>query len=153
MFLNRIPTRGNLLLRNALPPETSTLCVMCSGIEESTLHLFLHCEVASLVWLKLMLWIDCFFLIPHNLFVHWECWSQGGSNKKVRKGLGLICLTTVWVLWKAKNDKIFKVHIFEVDNLVEEVKVLSWKWLLSMTHTPPCLFFKWCWNPILCLAR
>jgi len=55
-LLHRIPTRRNLALRNVLPPEGSTLCVMCDSKVETVVHLLLHCEVASLVWLKLMKW-------------------------------------------------------------------------------------------------
>ena len=40
VFLNRILTRVNLALRNVLPPEASTLCVLCNLKEESALHLF-----------------------------------------------------------------------------------------------------------------
>ena len=76
VLLNRVPTEVNLALRNVLNLEVSTLCVLCNGAEESSTHLFLHCDVASLVWSKLMLWLDCHFVIPPNLFVHWECWSR-----------------------------------------------------------------------------
>jgi len=80
VLLNRAPTKVNLALRNVLGPEDSTFCVLCNTVEESSCHLFLHCDVASLVWRKLMLWIDRNFLIPPNLFVHWECWSGGGGG-------------------------------------------------------------------------
>lgn len=72
-----IPTKSNLVLRNVIRPEESKLCVLCGRMEESSIHLFLHCDLASLVWLKLMWWLDRFFLTPPNLFVHWECWSGG----------------------------------------------------------------------------
>jgi len=36
-------TRLNLARRNALPPESSTTCVLCGRGEESSSHLFLHC--------------------------------------------------------------------------------------------------------------
>jgi len=77
MLLNRIPTRDNLELRNVLSSEGSSLCVMCNLKVESALHLFVHCDVACSVWLKLMSWLNCWFLTPPNFFVHWECWSVG----------------------------------------------------------------------------
>lgn len=153
VLLNRAPTRDNLALRNVLPPEGSTFCVMCNRYEETATHLLLHCDVAHLVWLKLMLWLDRRFIIPPNLFVLWECWSDGGRVNKVTKGLWLIWHTTIWVIWKKRNDKIFNGCHFEVDELVEEIKVLSWRWLLERTLTPCCLFYEWCWNPTYCLDR
>lgn len=70
----------NLAMRNVLGPDLSKACVLCNGRDESFLHLFLHCEVAGLVWFKLMEWLDNFFITPPNLFVHWECWSGGERN-------------------------------------------------------------------------
>jgi hypothetical protein len=153
VILNRVPTKVNLALRNILGPEDSKFCVMCNTMDESSIHLLLHCEVASLVWLKLMWWLDNVFIIPHNLFVHWDCWSGGESSLKVKKGLWLIWHAAIWVLWKARNDLIFKEVGFEVDAIVEEIKVLSWRWTLCRLQLPPCLFFEWCWDPKWCLAK
>ena len=72
---------------------------------------------------------------------------------EVLERVWLIWHATVWVLWKTRNDKIFKGVNYAGDAIVEEVKVLSWRWTLSRMHTPACLFFEWCWNPQLCLAR
>jgi hypothetical protein len=108
VLLNRIATKANLDLRHVLPMEGSLSCEFCGGSEESAIHLFLHCELASAVWLELMRWVGGEYLIPPNLFIHWECWRAAGRNKKIRKGRGLIWLATLWALWKARNDKIFK---------------------------------------------
>lgn len=113
----------------------------------------MHCQLAWTVWFKLMLWLDSYFVTPPNLFVHWECWSGRETNKSLLKGLWLIWLTTLWVLWKARNDKIFKGISHEVDELVEEIKVLSWRWMLERMNTPVCLYYEWCWNPQNCLQR
>ena len=43
LLLDRIPTRSNLARRNCLPSEVPNVCVLCSGSEEMTNHLFLHC--------------------------------------------------------------------------------------------------------------
>jgi len=43
----------------------------------------------------------------------------------------LIWHAVIWMLWKVRNDKIFKDTVCEVPNLVEEIKVLSWCWSLT----------------------
>lgn len=58
-----------------------------------------------------------------------------------------------WVLWKTQNDKIFKGVNHAMDDIMEEVKVLSWRWTCSRMHIPTCLIFEWRWNPQFCLAR
>lgn len=153
VLLDRVPTKVNLAIRNVLQPEDPTLCVMCNCGVETTNHLFLHCMVASAVWSPLMSWLDNYFLIPRNLFVHWECWSGRSGSKFLSRGLWLIWHTAIWVLWKARNDKIFNGITVEVEEMVEEVKVLSWRWVLDRTNIPTCLFYEWNWNPIYCLSR
>lgn len=144
VLINRLATKDNLALRNVLPVEEALSCVSCGSNEESSLHLFLHCDLASAVWLDLMRWLGEVYLIPLNLFIHWECWKAAGINKMVRKGRGLIWLATIWVLWKARNDKIFNGVNYVAVDIVETVKVLSWRWILSRTKTPACLYYEWC---------
>jgi len=67
--------------------------------------------------------------------------------------MGIIWLATIWVIWKARNDKVFNDVNFEVDVIVEEVKVLAWKWVMYRMYILVCLFFEWCWNPQWCLRR
>ena len=134
-------------------PEENSLCPLCDREDESSLHLFLHCEVASSVWLRIMVWLDRVFLIPPNLFVHWECWSGGERKKEVKKGLWLIWHTIAWVMWKARNDKIFKGKSYMIEDLVEEIKVLFWRWFLDRMRVLVCLFYEWGWNPQACFER
>jgi len=116
-ILNRIPTKVNLALRNVLGLEVNHLCGLCNREEESVCHLFLHCDVAWEVWLKLMRWVNHFFISPPNLFVHWECWHGEERVKKIKRGKGLIWLATIWVLWKTRNDIVFNDATLEVDSL------------------------------------
>lgn len=41
---------------------------------------------------------------------------------------------TIWVLWKGRNNRIFNDGVEFVDDLVEEIKVLSWRWAMSRLH-------------------
>ncbi|MCI93548.1 F-box family protein, partial [Trifolium medium] len=43
-------TRHNLAHRKVIPLEDSRDCVMREGVDESSLHLFLHCDFAAAVW-------------------------------------------------------------------------------------------------------
>jgi len=127
-LLDRIPTRMNLEIRHCLPPDIGSNCVSCVSEPEHTSHIFLHCDMARNIWMKLMSWLYLNFIMPLNLFIHWECWSGGGTNKKIRKGLRMIWQAAIWVIWKARNDCIFKVAVTRWDEVVDEIKVLSWKW-------------------------
>lgn len=70
VLLDRVPTKANLALRNVFDLEMSLFCVLCNGSEETSNHLFLHWHFVSSVWSSLMLWLNWYFIILHNLFAH-----------------------------------------------------------------------------------
>ncbi|RHN46575.1 hypothetical protein MtrunA17_Chr7g0243691 [Medicago truncatula] len=100
-----------------------------------------------------MRWTNRWLLISPNLFIHWECWNLGGYHKKVRKGWRLIWQAAIWIIWKARNDRVFTGGGKGVDDLVEEIQLLSWRWLLSRTDFPACLLYEWQWYLEECLRR
>lgn len=40
-----------------------------------------------------------------------------------------------------------------VDEMVDEIKVLSWNWSLSRLRIASCLFYEWTWNQKDCINR
>jgi len=132
-----------------LDPESSTNCVFCDAWVESSTHFFLHCSVISKIWRKIMDWLRFNFLIPHNLFVHLECWSGEARGKKMRKGFWLVWHVIIRVIWKARNARIFENHSKDVEKMVEEIKELSWRWVLTRLKVSPCLFYEWNWDLVI----
>jgi len=65
----------------------------------------------------------------------------------------MIWHAVVWSLWRARNDRIFNNLTHDVEEVVEEVKVLSWRWGLSRLHTTAYLYYEWQWDPKVCLLR
>jgi len=93
-LLDRILTRINLRRQNVLPSEVLVRCVLCDVGTERSNHLFLHCSVAIGVWLELLNWAGCMFIMPHNVFVHWACWNADAVNKNTVKGFMKVGKTT-----------------------------------------------------------
>ncbi|RHN74087.1 putative reverse transcriptase zinc-binding domain-containing protein [Medicago truncatula] len=139
---DRIPSKVNLAYRHVLPPEASLNCDLYLRMAESTNHLFIHLSFASEVWQGLFGWQDFSFVLPPNLFIHWECWSGGESKKKIRKGYWLIWHAAVWSIWRVRNDRIFTNTICGVVEVVEAIKVLSWRWVLSRMNMSASLYYE-----------
>ena len=153
-ILNRIPTRSNLALRHVLAQGEVTTCVMCGHGNETTSHLFLHCDVASLIiWRKVFDWLEVNFITPQDLLVHFACWSDEVNSRRLRKAFWLIWHATLWMIWKERNARIFKNQMRSFEEVVDDIKAVSWFWSLSRLRIAYCLFYEWCWNPRECLYR
>jgi hypothetical protein len=127
-------------------------CVLCGEEMESELHLFLYCEIAMLLWMEIFHWLDIPFSLPHNLFSIFFCLMETG-NKKGRQGMLMIGAAVVWILRRCRNSLLFDNGNGSVTELVDAVKVSSWKWWLSRSSTAQCMFYEWCAEPRLCLMR
>ena len=117
-------------------------------------HLFIHCGMSWNIWCHLQQMVEMVFTTPPDLFAHWLSWNDVVPRRKqIKKGLKLIWNTEIWAIWRARNNVIFNSGGVSVLELVEEIKVLSWRCSISRLKIPSCLYFEWCWNPKICLRR
>jgi len=65
----------------------------------------------------------------------------------------MIWQAAIWVMWKARNDRIFNNGDLEVDVVFEEIQVLLWRWILGRADIPACMLYEWKWYPEECLKR
>jgi hypothetical protein len=124
LLYGRIPTRENLFLRRVLEADGDRTCGICGEAAETELHLFLYCEIAMLVWMKILHWLEVPFVLPQNIFSLLHSLMEGGSNK-VRKGMIMIGAAVMWSIWRCRNSILFDNGTGSVDDLVEKIKVSS----------------------------
>jgi hypothetical protein len=152
LLLDRIPTRRNLQVRNMLPVDTPWECLGCVGMFKST-HLFLHCPCTMWVWGEIFKWIGVTIVIPPSLLVLFELVKEAARNAKIRKGFLLIWHASLWIIWRARNSSIFAIGTFSPRAIVEEIKVVSWKWCLARLKVTPFMYYEWIWDPGDCLLH
>jgi len=54
----------------------------------------------------------------------------------------LICIATIWVIWRSRNERMINNVVKESDVMAEDIKVLSWRWSLTRLKCSPCLFYE-----------
>jgi hypothetical protein len=152
MLLNRIQTKVNLCRRGIIHHQNIN-CVFCGAVEESTVHLFLHCEKSALVWYAIMKWLGFVIIIPPNLFSSFTILGEHGIGKRGKVCLSLIWNSYVWSIWNFRNDCIFNNKVVVIEELIDHVKFQSWKWFVGRLAKNPCLLYEWLWCPTECFSR
>jgi mannosylglycoprotein endo-beta-mannosidase len=150
---NRIPTKDNLVRRGIFRGDSPGNCVVCSGSLESVTHLFLHCDFAFSIWLDIFRWLDVSVIMPGSLSIMFEYFIGLAKSKKARKGFMLVWHTTLWQIWRSRDDVIFSNKLMTAAECAEEIKVLSWKWSAHKLKISPCLYYEWVWDPGDCFHR
>jgi hypothetical protein len=64
----------------------------------------------------------------------------------------VIWYSTSWVLWKERNDRIFRGKAKTISQLLESIKLLSFWWLKAKLALFSFKFHEWCQHPFLCLS-
>jgi hypothetical protein len=152
LLLERVPTRDNLHRRGVINMENS-VCPLCLHEVETARHLFLHCRVASGIWYNISRWFGICTVVPPSVPMSYALLVGSGLNRKRRKGLSVIWLAFVWVVWKARNDCVFNNVVVDVPMVFDLVQRLSWKWFVNNTAKAPFLLYEWVWNPGDCMLR
>ncbi|KAK2396169.1 hypothetical protein QL285_057836 [Trifolium repens] len=152
LLRDQLPTRANLVSRGILAPDLQD-CVTCCGGIETTRHLFLSCSTFGSLWALVRYWIgfsavDAFSLSNH--FVQFT-YSTGGLRAR-RSFLQLVWLACVWVVWSERNHRIFRNSEHIVHQLLDKVKLFSYRWMRTTDVTLATNSHCWWSSPLLCLG-
>jgi hypothetical protein len=151
-LLDRIPSKENLRKRQIIQaPQAS--CALCGELEESTVHLFLHCKFSSLAWYDIMKWLGFIIIVPPSLCSSFGSLLAVGRNKRERNCLAIIWNSFMWSIWKFRNDCVFNNKLVVLEELVDHVKFQAWKWFIGKVAKSPCLLYEWNWSPRDCFQR
>lgn len=105
VLLDILPTRNNLDAKNIDFP--SIICVACMSASEEVNHVFVSSDVANQIWIKVIKWLDLPFPLSSNILelLHWA--DSIRVNVEKRKVSEVIVLTTIWFIWRYRNNVIF----------------------------------------------
>jgi hypothetical protein len=61
--------------------------------------------------------------LPHDVMSSLAIIITCAKNKKERGGLVLVWNSFVWIIWQARNNRIFNNGVVYLDDLVEQIKL------------------------------
>ncbi|XP_058746462.1 uncharacterized protein LOC131619376 [Vicia villosa] len=129
LFVNRLPTKDLLEFRGIHFSTPNLNCVFCDSHLENMDHMFFKCEVIKVVWKEIGLWVDypCWWMEECKPF--FMEWYLNGRVKGIKDGkLGVFWLATCWVIWLTRNGHCFRNGGWNINNIVWNIKILSWRW-------------------------
>ncbi|XP_022041328.1 uncharacterized protein LOC110943906 [Helianthus annuus] len=126
---DRLSTMEGLIKRNIV--QSSPLCSLCGDYPENADHLLIHCYVASNIWQKVAEWCNISPIFAFNFRELLESSNINGLKKSKKKALYAIILTTCWIIWKGRNDKIFRGKKVNYEELLSEIKAQSHLWITN----------------------
>nr|KYP58023.1 hypothetical protein KK1_004313 [Cajanus cajan] len=127
-------------------------CVRCNQGLDTSCHIFFKCSFAYQVWMLCLEWCGLFTTHQNNFISHFEQFL--GLPSCVAKNhykWTVIWLATIWSIWLARNEAIFANKFTSPKDLVELIKLRSWKWLKAKYFGFYYLFSCWSGQPATCL--
>jgi len=90
---------------------------------------------------------------PANIIDHlYQFGTCAGYAKSRCSFMHLIWFATVWVIWKERNDRIFRGIQKSPIQLLENVKLISFWWLKAKNIAFYYSFHFLCQNPFVCAS-
>ncbi|KAJ0921865.1 putative reverse transcriptase zinc-binding domain-containing protein [Helianthus annuus] len=125
--MERLPTKCALASRNI--SVQNNLCVLCGDYAETSEHLFVACQFAQMIWQNIADWCNIppiyAFDLNDVLFLHETC----SSNSTKKKVIHAVILTTIWSLWKLRNDSVFNNSVPHTTKILDEIKAMAFLWV------------------------
>nr|KYP71159.1 Putative ribonuclease H protein At1g65750 family [Cajanus cajan] len=150
VFMNAFPCKSLLQVRGV--EVENNLCSLCSLFIEDPIHLFLMCPMAFNIWLSVANWLEVEVVLPNSLTSLYLYWTNLGIYKKSKQCFKVVWVSVIWSLWLHRNGIIFQQGVMDCKEVLDNIKMRSWKWIKS--SVPGCSFSysNWYFSPRLCIS-
>jgi hypothetical protein len=105
-------------------------CSMCKHSDESINHLFLHCDVAQVLWSMVFSIFADTWVMPEGVLELLACWSGQQGNISAKEVWRIVPLCVMWIIWRERNGRCFE----DQERSMEELKKLFIQTLFHWTN-------------------
>ncbi|KAJ0428502.1 hypothetical protein HanHA300_Chr17g0646851 [Helianthus annuus] len=126
----------------------SDFCGLCNEGTESADHLFTGCSISMGVWDRFSEWLKLpnffAFSISDLLVIH----EGAGGDRQAKEIVRGLVLVTCWVIWKARNNRVFSNGSEDSNDSFGEVRSLGFFWLRCRSKHSSIVWRDWCSYPL-----
>jgi hypothetical protein len=132
--------------------SSSMLCVGGCGGAETEEHIFFKCPTLSVVWREIVNWLGIPIVLEKGGYDHLIVLNNLVHGKaKVKEILAIISYSTVYSIWKARNAMVFNQSSYDWENVVDDIKISSWRILINPAKGFMFNFSEWNLSPLPCM--
>ena len=123
------------------------------GLEESSEHLFLHCNIFNAIWHNIYKWLNVSSVFPFAVGDHFiQFIALGGLAKMCQSILQVLWFATSWEIWKERNNRLFNGKQCSTLQVVDKIKAQSFLWLKAKFPSLHLNYHGWWLSPFTILG-
>ncbi|XP_058726970.1 uncharacterized protein LOC131598375 [Vicia villosa] len=149
VLLDRLPSKIQLARRGIILNEQDKMCVFCGTELEDLDHVLFSCSFSKNVWNNIGSWLQIQMVEGGAGIYHLEQCIIALKGKVKKKKICLLWLATIWIIWNARNKLCFENEPCVLEDLVANIKVVSWIWQAIGSRNRRCSsFYNWVHAPL-----
>ncbi|XP_076889715.1 uncharacterized protein LOC143540582 [Bidens hawaiensis] len=136
-----IPILLELLKRGIV--VTKAVCPICEEELESTEHLVISCQFAQTLWSVISSRCKVSSIFAFSVKDLLDLHRFSYFPKRKAKAFNAVCLTTIWCIWRARNALVFEGKQININNVVGEIKALTFLWVKNRGKNRSLTWEEW----------
>ena len=127
------------------------ICSHCSNEEEDEIHVLWRCSFAKTIWYWVFRWCDTPIPACNEIGDLIQFINTWGNNQNRRRTLISICYGTLWMIWNARCNWVFKKRRISPTKVADNIKSIVYTWLKYRRTNYTYKWEEWCANHFVCM--
>ncbi|XP_071698919.1 uncharacterized protein [Rutidosis leptorrhynchoides] len=124
----------------------SVICPLCNDAVETVSHALFSCKLVREIWEKVLKWwgIDSTQHNIESILIESSYVPCSNLGEKIWQAM---VWTSIYLIWKNRNQKVFKKICWSTPVALNDIQVKSYEWIAKMNKVNNIEWFDWLQNP------
>jgi len=127
------------------------MCVLCQNQKDSISHILCTCEKVTKIWNLRDVWAGVQSVHHSRPKEHFLSFEIPSLNVKCNSVWKSVWMSLVWIIWKARNNVIFRNKLSDAEEVFVTAQIKSLNWVNRKYRRTSFSYSDWCLNLRLCL--